>query len=849
MPNREDVYQRAMNEGHSAAWDQDWKKAAASYRQALQEFPDQPRALNSLGLALYQLGEFEEALRMYQRAAALSPNDPLALEKVAQLSERVGDLPTAVDSAMRAAELFISQREVDKALENWSRVTALNPGHALAHSRLALVHERLGHNPQAVTEYLALASILQRSGKADKAQELVVKSLQLAPNSAEARQALALLKTGQILPKPIHVRGGTGPIAMAKVRQFQEPTPQSSSQLDPVAEARQKAMTTLAEILFDYSDNSPSAQERRGLNAIMKGTGQLSLQQAEQTKVVLHLGQAIDAQSRNQEAAAAEELEHAAEAGFKHPALFFDLGYLRARGDRLESAIRNLAHAIKHNDYGLGARLLLGDILLKKGQLRDAALEYLQALQIADAATVPEERADDMRQLYEPLIEAQQGQKDQDTNRRICDNIRALLLRADWRDQIHRTRENMPHGGDGAPVPLAEVMLQAQSSGVIESINRIHQLARQGSLRSAMDEAFDAVQHAPTYLPLHSLMGELLIEEGREADAIAKFSVVAHAYGVRGEVNQATKILRRVIQLARAGSLRSAMDEAFDAVQHAPTYLPLHSLMGDLLIQEGREQEAIAKFSVVAHAYGVRGEVNQATKLLRRIIQLAPMDLAARTRLIDQLVARGQVDDAINEYLELAEIYYRLAELDMARKTYTTALRVVQQTNADRAWNVHILQRMADIDMQRLDWKQAVRVYEQIRTLRPDDQGARRQLLELYTRMGQEPQAVAELDSFLTYLDTSHHLEQAVPFLEDLIKEHPDHLLYRRTLAAQLHRAGRTSEAVSQLDTLGESLLQAGKQKEAVDIITQILLMDPPNAADYRRLLMQLDKGTGVQSV
>ena len=763
-----------MNEGHSAAWDQDWKKAAASYRQALQEFPDQPRALNSLGLALYQLGEFDEALQAYQRVAALSPDDPLALEKVAQISERVGDLPGAVGAAMRAADLFLAQREVEKALENWSRVTALNPEHALAHSRLALVHERLGHNPQAVTEYLALASILQRSGKADKAQELVAKSLQLAPTSAEARQALALLKTGQILPKPIRVKGGTGPIAMAKVRQLEENTPASSARLDPIAEARQRAMTKLAEILFDYSDTSPSAQERRGLSAIMKGTGQLSLQQAEQTKVVMHLGQAIDAQSRNEEAAAAEELEHAAEAGFKHPALFFDLGYLRARGDRLESAIRNLAHAIKHNDYGLGARLLLGDILLKKAQVKDAALEYLQALQIADCMTIPEERADDMRQLYEPLIEAQQNQKDEDTNRRICENIRGLLIRPDWRDQIHRTRENMPHSDDNAPVPLAEVMLHAQSSGVIESMNRIH-------------------------------------------------------------------------QMARAGSLRSAMDEAFDAVQHAPTYLPLHALMGDLLIKEGREPEAIAKFSVVAHAYGVRGEVNQATKLLRRIIQLAPMDLSARMRLIDQLVARGQVDDAINEYLELAEIYYRLAELDMARKTYTTALRVVQQTNADRTWNVHILQRMADIDMQRLDWKQAVRVYEQIRTLRPDDEGARRQLLELYMRMGQEPQAIAELDSYLTYLDTNHHLELAVPFLEDLVKEHPDHLLYRRTLAAQLHRAGRTTEAVSQLDALGESLLQGGKKKEAVDVITQILLMDPPNAQDYRQLLAQLEKGAGVQ--
>jgi tetratricopeptide (TPR) repeat protein len=765
---REDVYQQAMNDGHSAAWDQDWRKAAAAYRQALQEFPDQPRALNSLGLALYQLGEYEEALLTYQRVASLSPDDPLPTEKVAQISERIGDLPTAVDAAMRAAELFLNQRDVDKAIENWGRVTALNPDHAMAHSRLAMVHERLGRNPQAVVEYLAVASILQRAGKADKAQELAEKCLQLLPASPEARQALSLLKTGQLLPKPLRSKGGTGPIAMAKVRQLQEPAPDSTSSMDPIAEARQKAMTKLAEILFDYSDDSPGAQERRGLSAIVKGTGQLSLQQAEQTKVVLHLGQAIDAQSRNQDAAAADELERALEAGFKHPALYFDLGYLRAKGDRQESAIRNLAHAIKHNDYGLASRLLMADLLLKKEQLKDAAREYLGALQLADGLTVPPEQADDLRQLYEPLLEAQGRQKDEAANRGLCDNVRALLMRPDWRDQIHKLREQRGQE-DGGLAPLADVMLQAQSSGVIESMSRIH-------------------------------------------------------------------------QLARAGSLRTAMDEAFDAVQHSPTYLPIHTLMGELLIQDGREQDAIAKFSTIAHAYAARGEVNQASKLLRRVIQLAPMDLPARTRLIDQLVARGQVDEAISEYLELAEIYYRLAELDTARKTYTTALRVVQQTNADRTWNVHILQRMADIDMQRLDWKQAVRVYEQIRTIRPDDQGARRQLLELYMRMGQQQQAIAEIDTFLSYLDSNHHSPDAVPFLEDLIKEHPDELLYQRTLAAQLHRLGRTQEAVAQLDALGESLMQAGKSKEAVEVITQILSMDPPNAPDYRQVLAQIQK-------
>jgi tetratricopeptide (TPR) repeat protein len=214
--------------------------------------------------------------------------------------------------------------------------------------------------------------------------------------------------------------------------------------------------------------------------------------------------------------------------------------------------------------------------------------------------------------------------------------------------------------------------------------------------------------------------------------------------------------------------------------------------------------------------------------------------MPARSQLIDLLADRGQTDDAIHEYMALADTYYRLAELDMSRKTLTTALHFVQQANADRTWNVSILQRMADIDMQRLDWKQAVRVYEQIRTLRPDDQAARRQLIGLHTRMAQQHQATAELESFLTFLETSGRATEAIPFLEDLIREHDDQPMFRRALAAQLHSQGRTQEAVDQLDVLGERLMQSGRNAEAIEIITQIVGMNPPNVADYRELLTQI---------
>lgn len=770
MPGREDIFHKAMNEGHSAAWDQEWSKAASAYRRALEEFPDQPKALGSLGLALYQLNNVDEALQIYMRAVKVSPEDPVPMEKVAQLSERVGDLKTAMDAAIRAGDLFLKQRDTDKALENWMHVTSINPENPIAHSRLAQVHERLNHHQQAVMEYLAIASILQRAGNAEKTQEMVNKAQSLLPNSTEVKQAQTLLRTGQLLPKPIRAKGGTGPIRMAQVKQLQEPTKKTASGLDPIAEARQKALTQLAELLFDFSDDSsPAAQDRKGISAIMRGTGSISAQ-SEQVKVVLHLGQAIDAQSKGNDSLAAEEMEAALNAGFTSPALYFNIGYLRFKGERYASAQRVLQNSVKHEDYGLASRLLLGQIISRTGNFREAATEYLEALKFADSMAVPTDQADDLRQQYEPIIESYQGQTDEAILRKVCDNIHGLLMRPDWREQLHKTREQMPKQDGNFAAPLADMILQVQSSSVLESMNRINQLARMGSLRSAMDEAYDALQHAPTYLPLHVIMGDLLVQEGHTADAINKFSVVAHSYSVRGEVIQATK-------------------------------------------------------------------------LLRRIIQISPMELGSRNRLIDQLVARGQVDEAIQEYLELAAIQYRLAELDMARKTYTNALRLVQQGSASREWNIHILQRMADIDMQRLDWKQALRVFEQIRTLIPDDDAARKQLIELNMRMGQHDRALSELESYITHLESQNKKEPALSFLEDLVHEHDNQPLLKRTLAALLYRMGRMAEAIPILDQLGETLLEKGDKQGAMDVINQIVLMNPPNVDDYRALLNQMRNG------
>jgi thioredoxin-like negative regulator of GroEL len=142
--------------------------------------------------------------------------------------------------------------------------------------------------------------------------------------------------------------------------------------------------------------------------------------------------------------------------------------------------------------------------------------------------------------------------------------------------------------------------------------------------------------------------------------------------------------------------------------------------------------------------------------------------------------------------------------------------------------------------MQKLDWKQAIRVIEQIRTLRPDVEGVRKNLIELNLRLNQTAQANAELENYLTYLQSGGHSVEGIKFIEGLLEERPGDLMLRRALAQQYQQAGRVEEAVTQLDSIADSFLNSGRKEEAIVTINQILLMNPPTADQYRQLLMQL---------
>jgi tetratricopeptide (TPR) repeat protein len=768
MTGRKDAFQKAMNLGHSAAWDQEWEKAGAHYRAALEAQPGNPQALTSLGLALYELQDFPAALACYQQAAAHMPDDPTPQEKMARIFERTGRLNEAMTASLQAAELHLKARSAEKAIENWNRVLSLQPEHPGVRTRLAAVYERMGRKEQAVTEYIALASMSQRAGDMPRAFKLIDYALKMAPENQEARMAMTVLRSNRSLPRPARPAGGTGPVRMARVREMEgasagQPAADGTA-LDPTGEARQRAMVQLAGLLFDQADETAAPTRSRGLSALTRGftPGETS-ESGDRTRITLHLSQAIDSQTLGEDAQAVVELEHALQLGLRQPAASFDLGLMLKDSDP-DRALRHLQQAVRAPDYALASHLLSAQIYAKNEQWSEAAVAALQALGLADAALAPDDQAEALLAQYEALVDSTAA-GDPAGLQALYTSVMANLDRPDWRANLREARQHLPPQPEGSPpAPVAEMVLETRSGMVVEAMAHVRKLAAKKQIRSALEEALYALQFAPTYLPLHVLIGELFQ-------------------------------------------------------------------------QDGRTGEAVQKFQVVADLYSVRGDASRAVRMLRRISQLAPADLAVRQRIIDMLVAQEKVEEALQAYASLAELYYQIAELEKARQVYLEALKIAQKSKDNRTWGVNLLTRVADMDMQRLNLRQALRVYEQVRSIQPENTAARAQIVNLNLRLGLESAAVKELDDTITMLEGANRRHQAIHFVLELLEDHAGRTDLRRRLADLYLRSGQVAEAVTQLDAAADAAARTGKDYEAINLLEMIVSLNPPNASAYRSAL------------
>jgi tetratricopeptide (TPR) repeat protein len=745
MAGNRAIYEQAMNTGHGAAWDLAWDQAASAYARAIQEFPEDPSAHNSLGLALLQMKRYPEALKIYERAVRLNPDDPVPLEKSADVLERLGQLQEAAQRYVAVAEIYLGQqRDIDKAIGNWERATRLTPGMLSIHFKLAQAYERTGQKRSAVREYLTLAFNFQRSGDKQKALQAAERAKRLEPTSPQVLNSIQAIQSDALMVVPEFedegggtARSTTETTAVGKGGAVRFGKDGGEAHIDgPVGEDTEKALAILAEEAF--GDLSPATT---------------------------HVVQAIELHKISENQAAIDSYLRAEKAGMKNPAMYMCIGALLVKLQKWQDSVKYFERVKDNADYKAGAAHGLGHAMMGLNKPREAATHLISALRQADMelAMSPDE-ADQLNAVYNTLLKSTQNKQDTDLNAMNQQFVK-WLSGPDWKVRVAETRR---------------------------------------------------------------LLGERLATEGEDA--------VIDYVGDKETVDMVTQIDRHI----RQGLLTLAMDEAFRAIESEPTFLPVHQRIAQILMEEGRTQAAITKYNMIANSFLARDDTHRAAEILNEVIALAPMDINLRMSLIELLEKEQQWDKILDEYSSLADSYYQLADLEQARTTYQEALRLAQRINASAEKRANIMHKMADIELSRLDLRQALRTYEQIRNLNPDDEKARRSLVDLNYRLNNSLDAVKELDGLLRLFAQQKRGDQIVGLLEQMVTNMPNDMALRSRLAAVYRQTNRRDDAIAQLDALGELQLEAGLYQDACATIKQILSLQPSDIEQYKSLLTQL---------
>ncbi len=755
MPGNRQIYEQAMNMGHSAAWDREWDKAIAAYGRAVKEIPDDPAAHNSLGLALLQARRLEDALKVYTRAHQLAPDDPIPLERSADVLERLGRMKEAAQQYINVAELYLAQRDLIKAIANWERATQLTAGLVHIHQRLALAYEKTGHRRRAIREYLTLAFNFQRANRDDIAIQAVERALRLEPNNPQALNTLQAIRThSPISPDIIKVE-------VDEIGDFDEPV-------------REAAFGLADEDLSDLFGEEVAAGEAnpRGplgeaIDRALEAVATQLFTTDELDEAGLHASQAISYQHEDLFAEAIGAYERAQAAGLRHPSVQLALGALKLELEQWDAAIPHFDQATHDPHLAAGALHGLSIAQVAINRPRAAARTLIQAMRIADMEQAKnEDAAAQIGTIYDRLT-ASAEEADEQQLKSLNTRFLELLSGPSWKERVARTRRQLEEA----------IMLQ-------------------------------------------------------EPD-----SLVSIALYIDDRVTEGLNLIDRYV---REGLHSLALDQAHYMLESAPDYLPIHWRIGQILLDRNNIPAAMTKYNLVAETYRLRGDTERAMSILQEALKIAPMDTALHHSLITLLQESERWGDLLSQYIDLADAYYQLADMDAARATYLSAIQLGQRLGVPDEQIIQILHRLGEIEVNRLDLRQAMRTYDQIRRTDPNDERARRALVDLNYRLNDPISAVRELDGLLRLYAKGQKAGQIIRVLEELVTRYPNDMALRSRLAAVYHQTGNVPKAVEQLDALAELQLESGLHNDALVTIRRIIALNPEQAQGYQRLLRQL---------
>jgi tetratricopeptide (TPR) repeat protein len=153
------------------------------------------QALNSEGVRLYQLGNYQQAAEQFQRAIAANPNQGTSYYNLAASLHKTGKLAGRPDDLAQAERLYNQCLEYDpNHAECYRGLAVLLTETNRPDAAYRLLEGWAARSPQLADPRIELARLLEENSNPEQASSRLVEALAIDPHNSRALTALGRLR-------------------------------------------------------------------------------------------------------------------------------------------------------------------------------------------------------------------------------------------------------------------------------------------------------------------------------------------------------------------------------------------------------------------------------------------------------------------------------------------------------------------------------------------------------------------------------------------------------------------------------------------------------------------------------
>jgi tetratricopeptide (TPR) repeat protein len=232
-----------------------------------------------------------------------------------------------------------------------------------------------------------------------------------------------------------------------------------------------------------------------------------------------------------------------------------------------------------------------------------------------------------------------------------------------------------------------------------------------------------------------------------------------------------------------------------------------------------------------AYSYYQKGDWDRAIEEYHKLADLDPKDLNVHNMLADIYGKKGDVQEALQQYDVVAQGFDEKNQIDKVLQVYRRMLKLVPGDAELSAAVQGLLEKYLARarDMEETDPAKSADILRSILRAEPNRTEAAFQLARLLMKMGQKLEAIEGLMNLASSLDPETQTGRLSEVLQMVAEIDPVNVEARETLTQLLVRAGQTSLALKNLQSLIEIYISHNDYSKAEQSAQQALALGDVN--------------------